>query len=203
MILCSRSIIWYIHRGILFLPLSWYEYHCNTYTFSGFFILHISDPTFFSAPAGTVSIGSAGLFPTIAAFLHLWFGTFLADRAVRLRCVFTDDRFLIMDRFNAKTGTKLPEGKLTERRKNFAVGGPDGWTYDHFINWDFFPNVHLPVLVYFKEDQTPKSKWNVGPGEYDKRNDGMVHFFPAFGNSFQLKREFELRGLSKTNPQRD
>ena len=36
MILCSRSIIWYIHRGILFLPLSWYEYHCYTYTFSDF-----------------------------------------------------------------------------------------------------------------------------------------------------------------------
>ena len=28
--------------------------------------------------------------------------------------------------------------------------------YDSFVNWDFFPSVQLPILVYFKETQTPK-----------------------------------------------
>jgi hypothetical protein len=28
--------------------------------------------------------------------------------------------------------------------------------YDSFVNWDFFPSIQLPILVYFKETQTPK-----------------------------------------------
>lgn len=28
--------------------------------------------------------------------------------------------------------------------------------YDSFVNWDFFPCIQLPILVYFKETQTPK-----------------------------------------------
>ena len=28
--------------------------------------------------------------------------------------------------------------------------------YDSFVNYDFWPSIHVPVLVYFKEDQTPK-----------------------------------------------
>ena len=28
--------------------------------------------------------------------------------------------------------------------------------YDSFVNWDFFPCIQLPLLVYFKETQTPE-----------------------------------------------
>ena len=86
---------------------------------------------------------------------------------------------------------------LEERKKNYVVGGPDGWNYDSFQNYAFVPSVHLPILVYFKEDQTPPRKWTVGPGKYDPVGGGMIHFFPAFCNSYQLKKEFEKRNLNK------
>lgn len=28
--------------------------------------------------------------------------------------------------------------------------------YDTFVNWDFFPSIDLPILIYFKETQTPE-----------------------------------------------
>jgi len=101
---------------------------------------------------------------------------------------------MIKNIYDAKTGNRLEENEMTHR-ENYVVGGRDGWKYKDIINWEFFPSVHMPVLVYFKETATPKSKWNVGPGAYDKRNNGMVHFFPAFGNSFQIKREFQAHNL--------
>ena len=40
------------------------------------------------------------------------------------------------------------------------------WTYDSFANWEFFPEGWIdqpqgPVLVYFKETQTPEDQWDV------------------------------------------
>lgn len=129
-------------------------------------------------------------------------GAFLADRAMRLRVVFGENRLTIKNLYDAKTGNKLSENEMTER-ENYVLSGADGWKYEHFINWEFFPSVYMPVLVYFKEDQTTPAKWNVGPGAYDWRNNGMVHFFPAFGNSFQIKREFEKRNLSKVDSKKN
>ena len=152
------------------------------------------DPSCFNA-GQIIPTGDPGLWPGLFAFLHVWFGAFLADRAMRLRVVFTDDRLMIKNLYDAKTGNRLGENEMTIREKNYVVGGRDGWEYKDITNWEFFPSVHMPVLVYFKETATPKSKWNVGPGAYDKRNNGMVHFFPAFGNSFQIKREFQAHNL--------
>lgn len=132
----------------------------------------------------------------LSAFLHLWFGLFLADRAFRIRLVFDDKCFQMKNYYDQS----FPNRKLdpmTDRPMNYVVGGINKWRYDKFVNWEFFPTVDLPVLVYFKETETPESKWKIGPGKYDYRRNGMVHFFPAFGNSYQIKREFEKRGLSK------
>lgn len=36
-----------------------------------------------------------------------------------------------------------------EETENIVVGGRNRWTYDSFVNWEFWwPN--FPVLVYFK-----------------------------------------------------
>ena len=121
---------------------------------------------------------------------------------MRVRIIFSDDRLLMKDIYDAKSGNKLDESEMT-MRSNYVLGGTDGWKYGNFINWEFFPSVHMPVLTYFKEDQTPPAKWNVGPGAYDWRNNGMVHFFPAFGNSFQIKREFEKRNLSRVDSRKN
>jgi hypothetical protein len=34
-----------------------------------------------------------------------------------------------------------------------VLGTENKWRYDSFVNWDFFPSIHLPILVYFKETQ--------------------------------------------------
>ena len=83
------------------------------------------------------------------------------------------------------------------RKNNYVVGGDNKWLYKDIINYEFFPSVHMPVLVYFKETSTPKRKWVVGPGKYDTKRNGMCHFFPAFGNSYQIQREFEKHGCKK------
>ena len=36
-----------------------------------------------------------------------------------------------------------------------------------------------------------------GPGQFDKNNNGQVHFFPVIANPEQLKAQFELRGCAK------
>mmetsp|Transcript_34071 Transcript_34071/g.74952 ORF Transcript_34071/g.74952 Transcript_34071/m.74952 type:complete len:258 (+) Transcript_34071:136-909(+) len=169
------------------------------FALSGAFIYFNNlDPSCFNA-GQVIPTGDPGLFPGIFAFLHVWFGAFLADRAMRVRVVFTEDRLVMKDVYDAKSGNKLEGGEMSLREKNYVLGGADGWKYENFINWGFFPSVHMPVLTYFKEDQTPPEKWNVGPGAYDWRNNGMVHFFPAFGNSFQIQREFEKHNLSRVD----
>lgn len=77
-------------------------------------------------------------------------------------------------------GTDTPEeaaaGQGTETENRF-VGGKNEWTYDSFVNWEFFPSKSFPVLVYFKESQT--------------KPEGQIHFFPVL---FQAK---ELYGVMK------
>jgi len=139
----------------------------------------------------------------LSAFIHVWFGLFMADRAKRIRVIFDKNYFQMRNLYepNWPYHKNDIEG-MTERPMNYVIGGMNKWKYDSFVNWGFFPSVHLPVLVYFKETQTPKDKWNVGPGSYDYRNNGMVHFFPAFGNSYQIKEQFEKRiGPSKSWPE--
>ena len=86
---------------------------------------------------------------------------------------------------------------LTDSGENFVVGGANRWSYDSFVNYDFFPNRGLPILVYFKENQTPREKWEEGPGKLDKKGGGQIHFFPAIANVRQLKEQFALRGCAK------
>ena len=96
--------------------------------------------------------------------------------------------------------------------ENVVVGGENRWDYDKFVNYDFFPKGWIdqpqgPILVYFKETQTPSDKWNEGPGKsansaesLAKGNEpGQVHFFPALCNTKQLRAEWERRGCNKQN----
>lgn len=79
------------------------------------------------------------------------------------------------------------------------------WKYDSFVNYEFFPSEALPILVYFKETQTPSDQWNVGPGEMANSAEalakgavkGQVHFFPCIADAEILKKEFVARGCAK------
>lgn len=97
-----------------------------------------------------------------------------------------------------------------ESGENIVVGGENRWGYDKFVNYEFFPKGWIdqpqgPILVYFKENQTPSDKWNDGPGAKANSEEalangakpGQVHFFPALCNSQQLRAEWERRGCAK------
>lgn len=97
-----------------------------------------------------------------------------------------------------------------ESGENVVVGGENRWSYNSFVNYEFFPKGWIdqpqgPILVYFKETQTPSDKWNEGPGKSANSEEalakgakpGQVHFFPALCNCKQLKSEWERRGCNK------
>ncbi|KAL3940834.1 MAG: hypothetical protein SGBAC_004704 [Bacillariaceae sp.] len=97
-----------------------------------------------------------------------------------------------------------------ESGENIIVGGQNRWTYDSFVNYEFFPKGWIdqpqgPILVYFKETQTPSDKWDKGPGATANSEQamekgavpGQAHFFPALCNAQQLRAQWEKKGCSK------
>ena len=45
---------------------------------------------------------------------------------------------------------------------NVVVGGENSWNCKNFVNYAFLPGEKFPILVYFKEIQTPKENWVQG-----------------------------------------
>lgn len=70
--------------------------------------------------------------------------------------VFTKDSFELRTVTNKHLGLQADKGLAPKERKNYVLGTDNKWKYSSFVNWDFFPSVDLPILVYFKETQTPK-----------------------------------------------
>lgn len=58
------------------------------------------------------------------------------------------------------------------------------------------PSADFPILVYFREDQTPVENREEVPIVVDNL-DGQVHFFPAISNVQELKKGFEEHGCAK------
>ena len=121
------------------------------------------------------------------------FALFLAYQTTTLRFTFDESNFSLVKSSGESTG------------ENVVVGGENVWGYDKFVNYDFFPSQSFPILVYFKETQTPAENWNIGPGESANSEEalakgavpGQVHFFPAIGNSNQLLNGFEKHNCAK------
>jgi hypothetical protein len=99
----------------------------------------------------------------------------------------------------------LVKSNMESTGENVVVGGENVWAYNSFVNYDVFPSRNFPILIYFKETQTPEEFWNVGPGEQANSEEalakgavrGQVHFFPAIGNMEQLISGFEKHGCAK------
>jgi hypothetical protein len=130
------------------------------------------------------------LYGVLAGGLHIFIGSFFGYQTRKIRCVFDDSSFELK-RFDL-----APHDSLKSQGENLFLGGPNRWKYDAFVNWEFFPSKDFPILVYFKETQTPKHMWK-SPFGLDKVGGGQVHFFPAFANVSQLAEEFEYRGCRK------
>eukprot|EP00930_Biecheleria_cincta_P080572 TRINITY_DN68932_c0_g1_i1.p1 TRINITY_DN68932_c0_g1~~TRINITY_DN68932_c0_g1_i1.p1 ORF type:complete len:258 (-),score=49.95 TRINITY_DN68932_c0_g1_i1:42-788(-) len=138
----------------------------------------------------------------LGAFILL-LGILFFVQAGRVRFVFDDEAFELRTLSSDKEELESPG-------ENIVVGGKNRWAYSSFVNWEFFPKGLVekglpPILVYFKETQTPQSEWSTGPGASANSEDalakgavpGMVHFFPAICDAQQIKAEFERRGCKK------
>jgi hypothetical protein len=129
-------------------------------------------------------------------------GILFLVQTFRIRFVFDE-----LGAFELKTG-KDAQGDSGE---NKIVGGANRWDTETIINYDFFPKGWIdgpvgPILVYFKETQTPSESWNEGPGKMANDPDkiasgaaapGQVHFFPAVCNAQQIRDEFAKRNCRK------
>lgn len=113
----------------------------------------------------------------LSAIVFTLFGAFIAFQTTTLRFTFDDSEFSLVKADGASIG------------ENVVVGGENRWKYDTFVNWDFLPSEDFPILVYFRETQTPAANREEVPLVVDEL-DGQVHFFPAISNSEQLKAQF-------------
>lgn len=129
------------------------------------------------------------------------FGAICALQAYRLRFIVTKDGYFTIKNVSSEPGSgtfkKSGKAELEDWGENYVVGGKNRWALKKFINYKFFPNEFFPVLVYFKEVQTSKDKWDMGIGVLDKRGNGQMHWFPAICNCLELRDEWQKRGVKK------
>jgi len=118
-----------------------------------------------------------------SALLFAAFAAFIAFQTTTLRFAFDDDSFSLI----RSDGTTLGE--------NVVVGGENRWKYTSFQNWDFLPSSDFPILVYFREDQTPVENREEAPIVVDDL-EGQAHFFPAISNSKKMKEAFLEHGCA-------
>jgi len=119
-----------------------------------------------------------------AAVLFTLFGAFIAFQTTTLRFTFDDTSFALVKADGSTSG------------ENVVVGGENSWAYKSFTNYDFLPSESFPILVYFRETQTPVEGREEVPLVVDNA-EGQVHFFPAIANSQQLKEQFEAHNCKK------
>ena len=128
---------------------------------------------------------TAKLFGAVALVFTLFAG-FLAFQTTTLRFTFDDTAFSLV----------RPDGSSIG--DNIKVGGENRWEYSKFVNWDFLPNDQLPILVYFKETQTPEENRADAPIVVDDLA-GQAHFFPVISNAQQLKQAFVEHSCAKVD----
>jgi len=146
--------------------------------------------------------GLAILFaPTLVGGFLTVLGMFLVFQTFRIRFVFDGEAIEV----KTKPLGNLFSTDLGATGENFAVGGENRWALSSVVNWEFFPSEQLPILVYFKEIQTPADKWDVGPGKWANGNEalqkgavkGQVHFFPCIADAQAIKAGFVRGGAGK------
>jgi hypothetical protein len=127
---------------------------------------------------------TAKLFGGLALVFTL-FSAFLAFQTTTLRFAFDDDSFYLVKN----------DGSSFE---NVVVGGENKWKYSSFQNWDFLPSEDFPVLVYFKEDETPLANREEAPTFLlPDTLPGQAHFFPAISDAKMLKAGFTEHNCAK------
>lgn len=141
----------------------------------------VIDPSFDLA-LGSVALGSVfGVkgspvkFAPAAVLLAL-FGVFVGFQTATLRFEFTDTSFQL-----ARAGQAPDE--------NVVTGGSNSWKLSTVKNYAFLPSEGFPVLVYFRETQTPVTDRVDAPIVVDDL-EGQAHFFPAIARADQIAAGF-------------
>jgi Protein of unknown function (DUF3119) len=124
------------------------------------------------------------------------FAALLWVQTRRVRLVMHKDGF---EFYNIKgPHLDLEKGAWLERKPdNYVVGTQNSWKYDSIVNYGFFPSIEFPVIVYFKETQTPEDKWNRWFAAFDSYQRGQPHFFPGIVDVYKFKEEMEARGAKR------
>ena len=126
---------------------------------------------------------TAKLFGAVALVFTL-FAAFLAYQTTTLRFAFDETSFSLVNSDGSSIG------------ENIKVGGENRWAYSSFENWAFLPSDDVPILVYFRENQTPLENRAEAPIVVDNL-EGQAHFFPSISNAQQLKDGFVTHGCKK------
>jgi hypothetical protein len=121
-----------------------------------------------------------------AALLFTLFAGFLTFQTTTLRFTFDETSFSLVKNDGSSIGD------------NIKVGGENSWKYSSFVNYDFLPSPDFPILVYFRETQTPVENRAEVPIAIDDLV-GQVHFFPAISNTQQLEQGFQDHKCAKLN----
>jgi hypothetical protein len=130
-----------------------------------------------------VKLATAKLFGGVALIFTL-FAAFLAFQTTTLRFTFDETSFSLVSSDGSSIGD------------NIKVGGENRWAYSAFQNWAFLPSEDLPILVYFRETQTPVENRAEAPIVVDNL-EGQAHFFPSISNAQKLKEGFLAHGCKK------
>ena len=131
-----------------------------------------------------VKLATAKFFGSVA-LVFTAFAAFLTFQTTTLRFTFDDDAFSLV-----KNNAELTSFD------NIKVGGENRWSYSSFQNWDFLPSQDFPILVYFKETQTPEENREDVPIVIDDKI-GQVHFFPAIANTQEMEAAFRSHNCNK------
>merc|ERR1712032_1609602 len=123
----------------------------------------------------------------VLALLFTAFAAFVIFQTTTLRFGFNENSFSLVK----SDGTSLV-------RENVVVGGENKWKYSSFQNYGYLPSSKFPILVYFRETQTPlenREDVDVPILKLDDL-DGQVHYFPAISNTNQLTEGFTIHQCS-------
>jgi len=140
--------------------------------------------------------GSLSLIGVAGGAFHLLFASLLWVQTRRVRLIFEKDSF---EFYNIKgPSLDFDKGAWLERKPdNYVSGTINRWKYDTIINWGIFPSLEFPVIIYFKETETPKEQWDKWFAAFDSYGNGQPHFFPGLANARQFKEQMELRGVTR------
>jgi len=140
--------------------------------------------------------GSLSLIGVAGGAFHMLFASLLWVQTLRVRLIFEKDSF---EFYNIKgPSLDFEKGAYLERKPdNYVSGTVNRWKYDSIINWGIFPSLEYPVIIYFKETETPKEQWGKWFAAFDSYGNGQPHFFPGLANARQFKEQMELRGVKR------